>query len=423
MVWRLASSLAASLQRSWRRCPQVWRGQARPTEPRHRAKAGSRPARRRSTLEKSDKGDPSSSFTADRISITGISCPTSIGGRCVPPDLLRPAGTRAIRGAGPTRGRVACVRCRRHRSRHAAFSSCHQPPCSGIRGARRSPSSMRSGILTVSHLVLMNPAPATASDAPVAEILPREIGPDMEQQRAIMTSAAYKEGDPEAVTARYRIHFKPALARTSDYEKLMAAMKQAFISQGKAGIVKARAVEDRLMADSWQLDGYDLLPKLRSLSIPTLIVSGDHDFISGEIARHIAGAIANARLVTLKDCGHFAYLECADGRSEARSTISSDAPDAAGRRTVHDRGEPRGSCGGWRRPGAVSDGWDLRDRPGNRLSHHLPPLRDGRGSAEHRRGVAHVCRRKNDGLVGDPRVVRADRSALRAVRLRPVTWR
>jgi len=42
-----------------------------------------------------------------------------------------------------------------------------------------------------------------------------------------------------------------------------------------------------------------------------LVISGDHDFIPGEIAGHIAQAMPNARLVTLKDCGHFAYLECA----------------------------------------------------------------------------------------------------------------
>ena len=179
----------------------------------------------------------------------------------------------------------------------------------------------------VSHLVLMNPAPATASDAIVLrKFYLEKIGPDMEQQRAIMTSAAYQEGDPETVAARYRIHFKPALARTSDYEKLMAAMKQAFISQGKGGILKARAVEDRLMADSWQLDGYDLLPKLRSLRIPTLIVFGDHDFIPVEISRHIADAIPNARLVTLKDCGHFAYLECAADVRRAVDDFFQGAP-------------------------------------------------------------------------------------------------
>jgi proline iminopeptidase len=55
----------------------------------------------------------------------------------------------------------------------------------------------------------------------------------MDRQRAIMATAAYKEGDPEAVAARYRLHFKPALERPEDYEKLMATMKEGFIRQGK----------------------------------------------------------------------------------------------------------------------------------------------------------------------------------------------
>jgi proline iminopeptidase len=164
----------------------------------------------------------------------------------------------------------------------------------------------------VSHMILMNPAPASASDlALLRKSYVQQLGADMDRQREIMASAAYKEGDPEAVTARYRLHFKPALKRAEDYEKVMAAMHAAFVSQGKEGIVKARAVEDRLTRDTWQLDGYDLLPKLRNLSIPTLVIRGDHDFIPGEIATRIARAIPNAQLVTLKECGHFAYLECA----------------------------------------------------------------------------------------------------------------
>jgi proline iminopeptidase len=163
----------------------------------------------------------------------------------------------------------------------------------------------------VSQLILMNPAPASASDVAVfRKAYARKLGADMDRQRAIVASAAYQEGDPEAVTARYRLHFKPALKRPEDYEKLMATMKAGFISQGRAGIVKARAVEDRLMRDTWEVDGYDLLPKLGTLRIPTLVISGDHDFIPVEIAEHIARAIPNARLVRLQDCGHFAYLEC-----------------------------------------------------------------------------------------------------------------
>lgn len=163
----------------------------------------------------------------------------------------------------------------------------------------------------VSRMILMNPAPASASDfAVLRRAYTQKLGADMDRQREIMASAAYKDGDPEAVAARYRLHFKPALKRPEDYEKLMAIMKAGFISQGKEGIAKARAVEDRLMRDTWQADGYDLLPKLRNLSIPTLVISGDHDFIPGEIAVHIARAIPSARLVTLRNCGHFTYLEC-----------------------------------------------------------------------------------------------------------------
>lgn len=50
-------------------------------------------------------------------------------------------------------------------------------------------------------------------------------------------------------------------------------------SQGRQGIVKARAVEDQLMRDTWQVSGYDLIPQLRGLRIPTLVIAGDHDFI------------------------------------------------------------------------------------------------------------------------------------------------
>ena len=71
------------------------------------------------------------------------------------------------------------------------------------------------------------------------------------------------------------------------------------------------------MRDTWDVAGYDLLPKLRSLRIPTLIIAGDHDFIPIEVVEHIARAIPGAQMVTLRDCGHFAYL----GGAEVRSAL------------------------------------------------------------------------------------------------------
>jgi len=68
------------------------------------------------------------------------------------------------------------------------------------------------------------------------------------------------------------------------------------------------------------------LPKLQALSIPVLIIYGKHDFISGEIAAHIAHAIANAQLVTFGNCGHFAYLECASEVHQAFDLASEAHP-------------------------------------------------------------------------------------------------
>jgi proline iminopeptidase len=160
----------------------------------------------------------------------------------------------------------------------------------------------------VSRMILMNPAPASTADYKQLRTEWLEKRPeDMEQRKTISASAAYKEGDPDAVTAYYRIHFKPALARREDYEMIIARLRASFT---KEGILKSRAIEARLMNDTWSSPDYDLLPKLKSLRIPTLVISGDHEFIPAATAEHITQGVPNAHMVTLKDCGHFSYLEC-----------------------------------------------------------------------------------------------------------------
>jgi proline iminopeptidase len=78
------------------------------------------------------------------------------------------------------------------------------------------------------------------------------------------------------------------------------------------GIRKARAIEERLMKETWWSSDYNLLPRLKRLNLPTLVLHGDNDLVPVECAAHIAQAIPGARLVLLRDCGHFAYLERPD---------------------------------------------------------------------------------------------------------------
>ena len=184
----------------------------------------------------------------------------------------------------------------------------------------------------ISRLILLNAAPASAADRALLRTAYLEkLGADMDKQREIMATDAYKEGEPGANTARYRIHFKPALVRPEDYERLMARMKAAFYSQGKEGIVKARAVEDRLMRDTWDLPDFDLLPMLRNLRVPTLVIASDRDFIPVEVSAHIAQAIPGAKLVILQNCGHFSYLECPDAVRRALNDFFAAAPSSPGR--------------------------------------------------------------------------------------------
>jgi proline iminopeptidase len=160
----------------------------------------------------------------------------------------------------------------------------------------------------VSRMILMNPAPASADDyKELRKEWLQKRADDMERRKVVASSPAYKEGDPDAVVAYYRIHFKSALVRTEDYEKIIARLKASFT---KEGILKSRAVESRLMTETWSSPEFDLLPELKNLKIPTLVIYSDHDFIPAETAVHITQAMPEARMVTLKDCGHFAYLEC-----------------------------------------------------------------------------------------------------------------
>ncbi len=175
--------------------------------------------------------------------------------------------------------------------------------------------------LRVSRLILMNPAPvSTGQLAVLRKSYVGQLGSEMERQREIMMSPAYKAGDPETVAGRYRIHFRHGLRRVADYDKLMARMSAQFRAQGSGGILKAWAIESRLYRDTWDKADYDLLPKMRSLQTPTLVIVGAHDFIPPGIATQIAGALPRATLTTINDCGHFAYLECG---AEVRKAIDS----------------------------------------------------------------------------------------------------
>ena len=55
---------------------------------------------------------------------------------------------------------------------------------------------------------------------------------------------------------------------------------------------------------------FDLRPELSRITVPTLVVTGEDDFICAPVsAREIAAAVPDARLVLVPECGHFVFVE------------------------------------------------------------------------------------------------------------------
>ena len=163
----------------------------------------------------------------------------------------------------------------------------------------------------VSHLILVNTAPAAVEDVAALRQHLRRVRPaaDFEQMEAIASSARYEAGDLEAEAAYYRIHYRAALPQPEHIEQVVGRLRTHFTEES---VLTARAIEQRLYDETWTSDGYDLVPKLQRLDVPTLVLHGANDFVPVEVAARIARAMPRARLAVLEDCGHFAYLEAPD---------------------------------------------------------------------------------------------------------------
>jgi proline iminopeptidase len=172
----------------------------------------------------------------------------------------------------------------------------------------------------VSHLILMNTGPATAEDwrALRAHFLRSRRPGEAERMRSIASSPSYEAGELAAESDYYRIHFAIAVEDGDVLEELIGRLHAHVTPET---VVKARAIELRLYEQTCSLDGYDLLPQLRKLETPTLVLIGDKDFVPVELVAKIADAMPRGRLVVLEGCGHFPYLEAPEAVHEHVTTF------------------------------------------------------------------------------------------------------
>ncbi len=167
----------------------------------------------------------------------------------------------------------------------------------------------------VSHLILMNTAPVSHDDWILFE-QEMQKKPHAQELEALERSPNYEAGDPETVTYANRLFFSTTVREPKNLERLVKNMTHGLT---KEAVLKVRRIARQLWNETLDFNGYDLTPKLKQISVPTLVIHGDYDFVPQVCASHIADAIPGARFVVLKETGHFAYIESMD---EVRKEIS-----------------------------------------------------------------------------------------------------
>ena len=160
----------------------------------------------------------------------------------------------------------------------------------------------------LTHLIVMNTAPATNADVRVFREHLRHIrsAREIADMKSLAATAEFRAGDLDVESEYYRIHFRPAFHATALLDRLIPRLRTNFTPER---VLTARAIEQRLYAQTWLSQGYDVLLRLSRLSAPTLVIHGEDDFVPVAVAAHVADAIPAGRLVVLRQCGHFAHLE------------------------------------------------------------------------------------------------------------------
>lgn len=154
----------------------------------------------------------------------------------------------------------------------------------------------------LNKIVLMNSAPMTSSGIQdFVEKVEERIKPSAAEMEEILRSPEFEAGDPQTVSKYYSLYFKHYLYNPGDLSKINVQLEPQGVS---SGIKVSKILEEEILSKY-----VDLTDGLKKLKVPTLIIHGDHDVVPLHTAQAIAKSIKGAKLVVLKQCGHFPYIE------------------------------------------------------------------------------------------------------------------
>ncbi len=152
----------------------------------------------------------------------------------------------------------------------------------------------------IKKLVLMNTV-ASSSIRDFLEEVEKRTQPSADEFEKLKASQEFIDSDPLAIAQYYRLFFQYYFYNPAGLEKLNLQLDP----KGAAtGMKVAKILEESIFVK--YTDQHDDLQKLK---IPTLIIGGDSDVIPFSASKNMADVIKGSKLVVLKNCGHFPYIE------------------------------------------------------------------------------------------------------------------
>jgi pimeloyl-ACP methyl ester carboxylesterase len=84
---------------------------------------------------------------------------------------------------------------------------------------------------------------------------------------------------------------------------------------------EAPVADALLLFNNEVFNAFDLRPRLASITAPTLVITGEDDFITGPVCAADFAVIPGRRTVLLPGCGHFIFVEARDRFREEVATF------------------------------------------------------------------------------------------------------
>ncbi len=121
----------------------------------------------------------------------------------------------------------------------------------------------------------------------------------------LFNTQTLNELSKQQINGIYRDLFSVYFKNSSNVQKLTLDMS-------KESAIGGFNVLCLMLKTSYFTPDCNLMPTLRKLNVPTLLIHGNQDIIPARTAKNIQEAIPGSKIVYLNDCGHFPYIEKPD---------------------------------------------------------------------------------------------------------------